>query len=61
MPYAARVVPGREGWARVVLVQTIAGPLAGDRVEDRGRGRPAAPRSRSSANAATLAFPCSGK
>ena len=31
VPYAARVVPGREGWARVVLVQTIAGPLAGDR------------------------------
>ena len=35
MPYAARVVPGREGWARVVLVQTIAGPLAGDRASDR--------------------------
>ena len=23
--------PARAGWARVVLVQTIAGPLAGDR------------------------------
>ena len=31
VPYAARVVAGPRGWARVVLVQTIAGPLAGDR------------------------------
>jgi urease accessory protein len=32
VPYAARVAAGRPGWARVVLVQTIAGPLAGDRI-----------------------------
>jgi urease accessory protein len=32
LPYAARVVPGRSGWARVALVQTLAGPLAGDHV-----------------------------
>jgi len=32
LPYAARVVPGCRGWARVALVQTLAGPLAGDRI-----------------------------
>ncbi len=30
IPYAAREVPGRHGWLRLVLVQTVAGPLAGD-------------------------------
>jgi urease accessory protein len=55
-PYAARVVPGREGWARVVLVQTIAGPLAGDRVAiDVEVAAGAA--LELTANAATLAFP----
>ena len=31
VPYAPRLAPGPAGWARVVLVQTIAGPLADDR------------------------------
>ena len=56
VPYAARVVPGREGWARVVLVQTIAGPLGGDRVAievDVGAGAAL----EVTGNAATLAFP----
>jgi urease accessory protein len=56
VPYAARVVPGRDGWARVVLVQTIAGPLAGDRTRvevDVGPGAAV----ELTANAATLAFP----
>jgi urease accessory protein len=33
VPLAARTVHGRAGWTRVVLVQTSAGPLAGDRIE----------------------------
>src|SRR4051794_28276427 len=33
VPLAARTVHGRPGWTRVVLVQTSAGPLAGDRIE----------------------------
>jgi len=56
-PYAARVVTGREGWARVVLVQTIAGPLAGDRVAievDVAAGAAL----EVVGNAATLAYPC---
>jgi urease accessory protein len=32
-PYAPRLLPGVAGWARVVLVQTLGGPLTGDRVE----------------------------
>jgi urease accessory protein len=55
-PYAARVVPGRDGWARVVLVQTIAGPLGGDSVTvdvDVGPGAAL----ELTANAATLAYP----
>jgi urease accessory protein len=31
IPYAPRRARARDGWARVVLVQTIAGPLSGDR------------------------------
>jgi urease accessory protein len=57
VPYAPRVVPGRDGWARVVLVQTIAGPLAGDRATidvDVGPGAAL----EVVGNAATLAFPC---
>jgi urease accessory protein len=58
-PYAARVAPSsRPGWARVVLVQTIAGPLAGDRTTIEivlGRGAAL----EVVANAATLALPCS--
>jgi urease accessory protein len=33
VPIAARTVHGRPGWTRVVLVQTSAGPLSGDRIE----------------------------
>jgi len=56
VPYAARVVPGRPGWARVVLLQTIAGPLAGDRAAievDVGPGAAI----EVGGNAATLAYP----
>jgi urease accessory protein len=58
IPYAARVAPGRPGWARVVLVQTIAGPLAGDRATidvevDQGAALELV------TNAATVALPCS--
>jgi urease accessory protein len=56
VPYAARIVPGRPGWARVALVQTIAGPLAGDRfVLEVELGSGAA--LELTTNAATLAFP----
>jgi urease accessory protein len=57
VPYAARVVPARPGWVRVVLVQTIAGPLAGDRTTievDVGPGAAL----ELVGNAATLALPC---
>jgi urease accessory protein len=57
VPYAARVVPGRAGWARVVLVQTIAGPLAGDRATIDVEVGPGAALELTG-NAATLAFPC---
>jgi urease accessory protein len=56
VPYAARPAPARDGWARAVLVQTIAGPLAGDRtvVEvDIGAGAAL----ELGTNAATLAYP----
>jgi urease accessory protein len=33
VPYAPRPAPGRDGFAKVVLVATVAGPLAGDRLE----------------------------
>ncbi len=57
IPYAARVAPGRPGWARVVLVQTIAGPLAGDRATihvEVGEGAAL----ELVTNAATVALPC---
>jgi urease accessory protein len=57
IPYAARQVPGRPGWVRVVLVQTIAGPLAGDRLRiDVEVGAGAAVEV--VGNAAMLALPC---
>jgi urease accessory protein len=50
------VAPSRTGWTRVVLVQTIAGPLAGDRAEiDIEVGAGAA--LELVGNAATLAYP----
>jgi urease accessory protein len=58
VPYAPRVAPTQSGWARVVLVQTIAGPLAGDRVlidVDVGVGAAL----EVVGNAATLAYPSS--
>jgi len=57
VPYAPRAAPGEAGWARVVLVQTIAGPLAGDRVSiDIEVGADAALELVD--NAATVAYPC---
>jgi urease accessory protein len=57
-PYAARVVAGPSGCVRVVLVQTIAGPLVGDRTEiDIEVGPDAA--LEVVGNGATLAFPSS--
>lgn len=56
VPYAARAAPGRDGFAKVVLVATVAGPLAGDctLVEvDVGEGAAL----EVVGNAATLAFP----
>jgi len=56
IPYAARSVPAADGWARVVLVQTIAGPLAGDMTTvdiEIGDGA----RLEVTTNAATLAYP----
>ena len=55
-PYAARAAPTRTGWARVVLVQTIAGPLAGDRVTIDVEVGPGAALELVG-NAATLAYP----
>ena len=55
-PYAARLVASVDGRARVMLVQTIAGPLAGDRLRvelDVGPGAAL----ELAANAATLALP----
>ena len=58
IPYAARPVPAMDGWARVVLVQTVAGPLAGDVTTiDVEVGEGAKLESRT--NAATLAYPAS--
>src|ERR1700730_15966304 len=42
VPYAARVASAASDWARVVLVQTIAGPLAGDRATIEVEGGPGA-------------------
>lgn len=56
IPYAARSVPAPPGWARVVLVQTVAGPLAGDvTTVDVHVG--AGARLELTTNAATLAYP----
>ena len=58
VPYAARLAHGGDGVARVVLVQTVAGPLAGDRTTveiEVGEGAALEVRT----NAATLAFPAS--
>ena len=58
IPYAARLAPARPGWARVVLIQTIAGPLAGDRATievEVGEGAAL----ELVTNAATVALPCS--
>ena len=58
VPYAARLSHGAGDVARVVLVQTVAGPLAGDRTEieiEVGEGAALEVRT----NAATLAFPAS--
>jgi urease accessory protein len=58
VPLAARAVHGRPGWTRLVLVQTNAGPLGGDRIEidvevDAGAALEL------TATAATLAYPAS--
>ena len=57
VPYAARVVASRPGWVRVVLVQTIAGPLAGDRTQVEVEVGPGAALEVAT-NAATLVLPC---
>jgi urease accessory protein len=57
VPYAPRLAPIPGPWARVVLVQTIAGPLAGDNATievDVGPGAAL----ELIGNAATLALPC---
>ncbi len=56
VPYAARAVPAPAGWARAVLVQTIAGPLAGDRTLVEVEVGPGAALELVT-NAATLAYP----
>jgi urease accessory protein len=56
VPYAARLAHGDGDVARVTLVQTVAGPLAGDEIEieiEVGEGAALELRT----NAATLAFP----
>lgn len=56
VPYAARLTHGTGSVAHVTLVQTVAGPLAGDRTEveiELGEGAALELRT----NAATLAFP----
>jgi urease accessory protein len=58
VPLAARTVHGRPGWTRVVLVQTNAGPLAGDRLEVDIDVEPGA-NLEVTATAATLAYPAS--
>jgi urease accessory protein len=56
MPYAPRLVPAANGRARILLVQTIAGPLAGDQVHVEIEVGPEASLELG-ANAATLALP----
>jgi urease accessory protein len=59
VPYAPRAAPAPPGWARVVLVQTVAGPLGGDRLEldvDVAAGA----RLLLQTNAATVALPGEG-
>jgi urease accessory protein len=56
VPYAARPAPAGEGWARALLVQTIAGPLAGDRTVVEVDVGPGAALELGT-NAATLAYP----
>jgi urease accessory protein len=58
VPLAARAVHGRAGWTHVVLVQTNAGPLAGDRLEVDVDVEPGAALE-VTATAATLAYPAS--
>jgi urease accessory protein len=56
VPYAPRLVAAPPGWTRVVLVQTVAGPLAGDHTTvDVAVGPGAA--LELVTNAATLAYP----
>lgn len=56
VPLAPRVVHGPVGWTSLVLVQTIASPLAGDEVEIDVEVEPGA-RLALAANGATLAYP----
>jgi urease accessory protein len=56
VPYAARPTPAPDGWARAVLVQTIAGPLAGDETVVEVLVGPGAALELVT-NAATLAYP----
>jgi urease accessory protein len=56
VPYAPRTVPAGPGWTRVLLVQTIAGPLAGDSVVVDVEVGPGAALELGT-NAATLAYP----
>jgi urease accessory protein len=58
VPIAARAVHGRPGWTRIVLVQTSAGPLGGDRIEVDVEIEPGAALELT-ATAATLAYPAS--
>jgi urease accessory protein len=57
IPYAPRRAQARDGWARVVLVQTIAGPLAGDRATIEVEVGPGAALELVG-NGATVALPC---
>jgi urease accessory protein len=56
IPYAPRTVPAGPRWTRVLLVQTIAGPLAGDSVVVDVEVGPGAALELGT-NAATLAYP----
>jgi urease accessory protein len=56
VPYAPRVVPSESGWTRIVLVQTVAGPLADDRTSVEVELGPGAALELQT-NAATLAYP----
>jgi len=58
VPIAARAVRGRPGWVHVVLVQTSAGPLGGDRIEVDVQVEAGASL-QLTATAATLAYPAS--